>query len=32
MSYWIHVFAGIAEAGDALQDEGNNIEVDFKPI
>jgi len=28
MSYWIHVFAGIAEAGDALQDEGNNIKVE----
>jgi hypothetical protein len=28
MSYWIHVFAGIAEAGDALQDQGNNIKVE----
>jgi len=28
MSYWIHVFAGIAEAGDALQDEGNNRKVE----
>jgi len=28
MSYWIHLFAGIADAGDALQDEGNNIKVE----
>jgi len=28
MSYWIHVFVGIAEAGDALQEEGNNIKVE----
>jgi len=28
MSYWIHIFAEIAEAGDALQDDGNNIKVE----
>jgi len=28
MSYWIHVFAGIAEAEDALQVEENNIKVE----
>jgi hypothetical protein len=29
MSYWTHVFAGIAEAEDALQVQENNITVEY---